>query len=197
MSHIYLEDGKYTVVRDGGNMHALRNGETWRDLTGDKLVGALCARIDELTAPDPLPKKPPVRLTMWDVKTPEEMQSAIQTLKNEAVNRYTVDHGSNSGHCCFDSSVIDTRSERRRAVCECFERDDAEKIAALLNGSVPVLQVPAQPRHIAGSPWQGGCIDELRVPDLTDVVDALEMCPECFKMHVPDRVCGTCRRLDK
>lgn len=56
-----------------------------------------------------------------------------------STERYTVDHGSNSGHCCFDSSVIDTHSERSRAVCECFDRDDAEKIAALLNGSVPVL----------------------------------------------------------
>lgn len=50
MSNIVLEGGKYTVVRDGGNMHALRHGEPWRDLTGDKLVGALCARIDELEA---------------------------------------------------------------------------------------------------------------------------------------------------
>jgi len=78
--------------------------------------------------------------SMWDVKTPEEIQGAIQALKAEADSpRYVVDQGSNSGHCCFESSVIDTHSERRVAVCECFEHDDAEKIAALLNGSVPVL----------------------------------------------------------
>lgn len=66
-SALILEDGKYAVLRhDDGSMEALRNGEPWRDLTGDKLVGALCSRIDELTAPDPVPKTPPVRLTISD-----------------------------------------------------------------------------------------------------------------------------------
>lgn len=45
---IGLEDGKYTVVRNGGQLSALRHGEPWQDLTGNKLIGALCARIDEL-----------------------------------------------------------------------------------------------------------------------------------------------------
>lgn len=50
MSNIVLEGGKYTVLSDGGVLRALRNGEPWRDLTGDKLVGALVDRIDELEA---------------------------------------------------------------------------------------------------------------------------------------------------
>jgi len=69
---IVLEDGKYTVLRDDGCLRALRNGEPWRDLTGEKLVGALCDRIDELTAPDPVPKRPPVRLTIRDAGRADE-----------------------------------------------------------------------------------------------------------------------------
>ena len=42
MRTLKLEDGKYEIRRhDDGHMDALRHGEPWRDLTGDKLVGAL------------------------------------------------------------------------------------------------------------------------------------------------------------
>jgi len=46
-TQITLEDGKYTLILDGGNMQALRHGEPWRDLTGDKLVGALASALLE------------------------------------------------------------------------------------------------------------------------------------------------------
>jgi hypothetical protein len=48
MTRIELEDGKYTVVGDRGLLAALRYGETWRDLTGDKLIGAMVSRIETL-----------------------------------------------------------------------------------------------------------------------------------------------------
>lgn len=47
---ISVEDGKYTVVFDGGKLSALRYGEPWRDLSGDKLVYALMCRIQSLEA---------------------------------------------------------------------------------------------------------------------------------------------------
>ena len=43
-----LEEGKYIIECDGGSVKALRYGELWRDLTGDKLIGALLAENDEL-----------------------------------------------------------------------------------------------------------------------------------------------------
>lgn len=43
-----LEDGKYTVIEQDGECRALRYGEEWRYLTGDKLIGALLAEIDRL-----------------------------------------------------------------------------------------------------------------------------------------------------
>lgn len=46
-THISVADGKYTVVIDGGKLSALRNGETWRDLTGDKFVYCLAYELDE------------------------------------------------------------------------------------------------------------------------------------------------------
>lgn len=45
---IDLFDGKYTVVCSPQEFKALRYGEEWRDLTGDKLVFAMFDRIVEL-----------------------------------------------------------------------------------------------------------------------------------------------------
>lgn len=47
-TRIELEDGKYTYVQNGGEQYALRYGEPWRDLTGDKFTYCLAARIVEL-----------------------------------------------------------------------------------------------------------------------------------------------------
>ena len=47
---ITVEDGKYTVIFDNGQLHALRYGERWRDLSGDKLIYALMCRIQALEA---------------------------------------------------------------------------------------------------------------------------------------------------
>lgn len=46
---IELADGKYTyVLHEDGRQHALRHGEIWRDLVGDKFVYSLAARAEEL-----------------------------------------------------------------------------------------------------------------------------------------------------
>lgn len=40
---------KYEVVQEAdGRLHALRNGEAWRDCVGDKLVLALAAEVERL-----------------------------------------------------------------------------------------------------------------------------------------------------
>lgn len=49
MTRIQLDNGKYTVIHnDGLNLHALRYGEAWRDLTGDGLVLAMAQEIEAL-----------------------------------------------------------------------------------------------------------------------------------------------------
>ena len=50
MSTLSFEDGKYVVVSEGGNCYATRYGEKWRDMTGDKLIGCMVSRIEELQA---------------------------------------------------------------------------------------------------------------------------------------------------
>jgi hypothetical protein len=46
---IELENKKYTVVLDDdGDFYALRYGERWRELGGDKLILSMAQRIDEL-----------------------------------------------------------------------------------------------------------------------------------------------------
>lgn len=59
--------------------------------------------------------------------------------------RYKVVGGSQSAHCCFTATVVDTYNpviidgehyENQFAqVCECFDLEDAEKIADALNAS--------------------------------------------------------------
>lgn len=51
-TRIDLDDGKYTVLHDNGrDFRALRHGEPWRELTGDKLVFAMACEIERLRAP--------------------------------------------------------------------------------------------------------------------------------------------------
>lgn len=56
-------------------------------------------------------------------------------------SRYRVVDGSASGHCCFEASVVDTHAQhpiykdQPVCVCECFEVEDAERIAKALNAA--------------------------------------------------------------
>ena len=45
---ITLEDGKYSIYYNHGTLKAERYREPWRDLTGDKLVGAMFDEIVRL-----------------------------------------------------------------------------------------------------------------------------------------------------
>lgn len=55
------------------------------------------------------------------------------------MSRYQAIEGSQSGHCCFEGTVVDTREPSKmgpdlfRITCECFDFADAEMIAAALN----------------------------------------------------------------
>lgn len=63
-------------------------------------------------------------------------------------DRYKVLDGSESGHCCFEATVVDTTKPlliagnryegsdgepKCEAICECFEKEDAEQICEALN----------------------------------------------------------------
>jgi hypothetical protein len=58
-------------------------------------------------------------------------------------NRYQVVAGSESAHCCFEATVIDTDNpewkssfdgvQHYKSICECMSIDDANKIADALN----------------------------------------------------------------
>ena len=55
--------------------------------------------------------------------------------------RYKAVKGSESGHCCFDATVVDTQTPHPTFagdldwVCECFTIEDAQKIADALNAA--------------------------------------------------------------
>ena len=48
---VTVDDGKYTYVAEAdGKSYALRHGEPWQEMTGNKFVYCLAARIEELEA---------------------------------------------------------------------------------------------------------------------------------------------------
>ena len=55
--------------------------------------------------------------------------------------RYKVVEGSESGHCCFEATVVDTKTPNPSFrnepdwVCECFDMGSAQKIADALNAA--------------------------------------------------------------
>lgn len=57
---------------------------------------------------------------------------------NAAQNRYRVTLKSESSHCCFKASVIDTQRpheffvHKQHTVCECFDVEDARLICEAL-----------------------------------------------------------------
>lgn len=47
--NVSVDNGKYTVIMEAnGRMHALRYGEPWQDLSGNKLVYCLAAEVEAL-----------------------------------------------------------------------------------------------------------------------------------------------------
>lgn len=65
---------------------------------------------------------------------------------SEGENRFKVVEGSQSVHCCFSATVVDTRYPHRtyhgvtienkyETVCECFDESVAETICNILNAS--------------------------------------------------------------
>lgn len=62
--------------------------------------------------------------------------------------RYQVVDGSQSAHCCFRATVVDTTrpytfggSQLFEPICECFEDEDAEQICAALNAHGDLAQM--------------------------------------------------------
>lgn len=85
MTKIILEDGKYEVSYNNGvDFKALRYGQPWRDLTGDKFVGALCIRIEEQETEIKELKARLDSIHSWIVcsaiATPEDMMQSAQTI---------------------------------------------------------------------------------------------------------------------
>lgn len=67
-----------------------------------------------------------------------------EPIKMTGEGRYRVVNQSESAHCCFEATVVDTSRPQNyvdgdrqtyEAVCECFEMADAELIATALNAS--------------------------------------------------------------
>lgn len=53
------------------------------------------------------------------------------------MSRYQVRSRSESGHCCFEATVVDTHTPGPKWICECMDADEAERICELLNAAEP------------------------------------------------------------
>jgi hypothetical protein len=63
------------------------------------------------------------------------------------MSRFKVVPGSQSAHCCFDCTVVDTTkpvvyggehyNNEYETICECFDKADADTICDALNRHVP------------------------------------------------------------
>jgi hypothetical protein len=72
-----------------------------------------------------------------------ETPAAVAGASPCTANQYKVVDGSQSCHCCFSETVVDTTKpamiggkhyeSQYEAVCECFEADDAKLICDALN----------------------------------------------------------------
>lgn len=58
--------------------------------------------------------------------------------------RFKIVHGSESGHCCFEYSIVDTQQsitilgqEHFALVCECFYEQEAILVCEALNARFP------------------------------------------------------------
>lgn len=55
--------------------------------------------------------------------------------------RYVIQEGSNSGHCCFEYSIVDTHRKNQslhheyHTICECFYEKDAVLIKEALEAT--------------------------------------------------------------
>lgn len=84
MTRIELEDGKYVVEHDdGAGLHALRNGQPWRDLTGDNLVLAMAQEIENLRK-----DAQRYRWLMSQEEWPEMVDYAVECLGVDMIDLY-------------------------------------------------------------------------------------------------------------
>lgn len=68
------------------------------------------------------------------------------------MSRYKVVEGSQSAHCCFEATVVDTTKpvmiggkqykDQFDAVCECFDYSEAERIAQAMNDQNLPIRTP-------------------------------------------------------
>lgn len=88
MTHIELEDGKYTVIHyNGDDLHALRHGEPWRDLTGDGLVLAMANEVSSLRSTEAMMKarnRSLIEKLSWMEDSIREMQAALDGKRGAA-----------------------------------------------------------------------------------------------------------------
>lgn len=75
------------------------------------------------------------------------------------MSRYEIREESQSAHCCFGATVVDTSKrlevgfgqipDRFKAICECFDLEDARKVANALNCAAGLIPPPLSNRDLA------------------------------------------------
>lgn len=71
--------------------------------------------------------------------------------------RYKVVDGSESAHCCFNATVVDTQTpcpaypEKGAIVCECFNRANAQRVVRALNAEEDAVDMDTIDKCVAAA----------------------------------------------
>jgi hypothetical protein len=99
---IHLENGKYTYEHDEQGQRVLRHGEPWRDLCGDKFVGAMADEITRLRDALTSMTEERDRLLVTPPETREDLWCVISNMCDGEImtdNATLIDHaGHRLGH---------------------------------------------------------------------------------------------------
>lgn len=103
---IELCDGKYTYCLEDGEQFALRNGEEWRDLAGDKFVLSMAHEIcdlkEKLAELTETPEVEPTPILKPDIKSKEWRMARAAACTIE----FTIGDWSEDGHGGCDTVLI-------------------------------------------------------------------------------------------
>lgn len=95
--------------------------------------------------------------------------------------RYIVINESQSAHCCFEATVVDSHTPRAgyasddkySQICECFSVEEAQKIADALNAAEPKPAIPPSYTHHSDFPAVQAAL--IRVKDKKGRIAALNI----------------------
>lgn len=127
---IHLENGKYTYEHDEHSQRVLRYGEPWRDLCGDKFVGAMADEITRLQDELAAMTEERDRLLVTPPEKREDLWCVISDLCDQLAATANKWDEAQSQCRSYNLYEVQLKQQLREALAACEVKD-----AALLRGA--------------------------------------------------------------